>query len=182
MLSVDPFDTECEAYAHLLHYGVCAAGAVPKCHGWLELGAQHLRQIGSLPDLSDRARAMLRSGEPPRGILLEYFADAVQLNVSNVTETLADNALRGLYKIHASYVLHCDVHPRNILVLPGDRVVWVDFNFSRNASGDWYLPRQRLFYEFGRAWALFYQQLVSVAIFDVRVACACADTCAAVAP
>ena len=55
------FEIERDAYAHLLHYGACEYGAVPRCYGWIELSAAHVydalsmirqtRERGILEDL-----------------------------------------------------------------------------------------------------------------------------------
>lgn len=39
-------------------------------------------------------------------------------------------------QIHAAHVLHRDVYPKNILIVPGDkaRIVWVDFDVATTFS------------------------------------------------
>ena len=154
------FEQERDAYAHLVHGGVCDKGIVPKCFGWLTLTHEIIDKFGTLPSQVDTARIMRNSETTPRGILLEYFPDAQQMDVTNVTEKLADVAMRGLAEINMAYVLHCDVHRRNILVLPGDRVVWVDFDHAKVPSGKLTMIRQEFMYEMARGWTCFYEELV----------------------
>ena len=158
------FEQERDAYAHLVHGGVCDKGIVPKCFGWLTLTDKHIEQFAALPNQEQDARVM-RACEPrPYAILLEYLPDAEQMDTTNVTEKLADIAMRGLYDLHAAYVLHCDVHRRNILVLPGDRVVWVDFNNAKVPSGKLTFRRQEFMYEMELAWTRFYEELVGLSL------------------
>ena len=159
-LCVDRFKQELDSYAHLQHYGICDKGVVPKCYGWFNLSRQHIKQILALPDISDDAQLMRRVKEPPQAVVLEYFPDAVQLTIDNVTEKLADAALRGLCEIHSAYVMHGDIDGRNILVLPDERVVWVDFNHSQTPESARHCTRQHIFEELGRCWSEMYQELV----------------------
>lgn len=158
---VDVFEQEKEAYAHLLHYGICDKGVVPHCYGWLHLSSHHLQQISALPEPSNDLRWMTRhTWMPIKAILIEYFPDAVRLTHDKLTEELADIALRGLYDIHSAYVVHGDIHHRNILLLPGKRIVWVDFNSSRNPSGELVCRRQEFLEELWRGWGEFYTKMV----------------------
>ena len=158
-LYVDRFEQELDGYAHLQHYGICDKGIVPRCYGWLNLSSQHIQQILALPGISDDTRLMKRVKEP---VVLEYFPNAAQLTIDNVTEKLADIALRSLYEIHSAYVMHGDPYGRNILVLSDDRVVWVDFNYSRTPESAHRCRRRYLFEELGKCWSHMYQELVSV--------------------
>ena len=159
-LYVNRFKQELDGYAHLQHYGICDKGVVPKCYGWLTLSPQHIQQILALPGISDTALLMKRVKKPPQAVVLEYFPNAAQLTIDNVTETLADAALRGLYAVHSAYVMHGDIDGRNILVLPDDRVVWVDFNHSRTPESNQRCARQHIFEELARCWSEMYQELV----------------------
>ncbi|KIP04408.1 hypothetical protein PHLGIDRAFT_120719 [Phlebiopsis gigantea 11061_1 CR5-6] len=159
-VAVDRFEQEKQAYAHLLHYGACAKGVVPHCYGWLELTSEHRQKISAVPGGEGIIIALPRIEGPVRAILLEYFSEAVRLSYENLTEKLAEQAMRGLHQIHAAYVVHGDLHRRNILVLPGDRIVWVDFNFSRTPSGDLSCRRQELFQELHSGWCEFYSKML----------------------
>ncbi|RAH67094.1 uncharacterized protein BO66DRAFT_422433 [Aspergillus aculeatinus CBS 121060] len=68
----------------------------------------------------------------PKAILLEYLPDAEGLNCLNYSDERFEIAMRGLDDIHRAHVLHHDVYPKNILVVPGnpERVVWVDFDVA----------------------------------------------------
>ncbi|GJE94528.1 hypothetical protein PsYK624_106980 [Phanerochaete sordida] len=170
---IDPialFDREKEAYAHLLHAGVCAAGHVPHCYGWVELSPAHVNAIARIaPDLKyggeineqklEDLRGKVEQGRLPKGILLEYFPDAQMMSSKNVIYDHAEPAIMSMCAIHAAYVHHGDIRGRNMLVLPDARVVWVDFN-SATCASDTKMTRLDLFSEFNEVWDLFYQQLL----------------------
>lgn len=97
---------------------------------------------------------------------------ATRSGLITVTEEAAQSALRALVAIHACYVRHCDIERRNMLLLPGNRIVWVDFDYAKTpefgpkpmAIGG-RIPkgvrcRQDLLWEVGETWALFYTELV----------------------
>lgn len=159
-ISIDRCEQELDGYAHLQHYGVTAKGIVPQCYGWLTLTSAHIEQILALPKLSDAAKGMKLASEPPRAILLEYFADAQPLTIDNISMEIADVVLRSLVELHSAYVLHGDVHSRNILVLPGDRIAWVDLNFSRTPVSPKRCYRYNLLAELSKCWSLLYQELL----------------------
>ncbi|KIP05252.1 hypothetical protein PHLGIDRAFT_36520 [Phlebiopsis gigantea 11061_1 CR5-6] len=154
------FEREKEAYAHLLHHGVCQKGVVPNCFGWTRLTADHLTCIQNFAGLDGVATTLEDDERPPTGILLEYLEDAERVSLENVTEEVAEKALRGLCDVHAAYVSHGDVHRRNVLVLPDGRVAWIDFDNSACAS-DSRIWRQHFIEELKRCWGYFYGQLLS---------------------
>ncbi|KAI9061099.1 hypothetical protein FKP32DRAFT_1729673 [Trametes sanguinea] len=159
-VDLDAFEQELDGYAHLQHYGVVEKGIVPRCYGWLTLSPAHIAHILKLPTLSRAAKSMEHAQEPPRAILLEYIADAQLLTADNVTDELADITLRGLAEIHSAYVMHCDVNSRNILVAPGNRVVWVDFNCSCTPASPHYYDRELLQRELALCWSFLYYGLL----------------------
>ncbi|KAI9061101.1 hypothetical protein FKP32DRAFT_1678445 [Trametes sanguinea] len=159
-LDVDAFEQELDGYAHLEHYGVVEKGIVPRCYGWLTLSPTHIAQILKLPKLSTAAKLMEHTREPPRAILLEYIADAQLLTTDNVTHELADITLRSLAEIHSAYVMHGDIHSRNILVAPGNRVVWVDFNNSCTPASPHCYDRALLLSELAECWGFLYYGLL----------------------
>lgn len=149
------------AYEHLLHYGACAEGAVPQCYGWLELSAGDMDKIALVPAVTTRLRNLKKDIGPPKAFLLGFFEDAAPVSIENVTEAVADSALRALCAIHASYVVYRDVSSRNILVLLGGRVVWVDFVAAATPSDPKRsVRRQDFLRELGKAWTHFYMRLV----------------------
>ena len=156
------FCRERDAYAHLLQSGACARGSVPMCYGWLTLTAHDIEKIIAIPDLAPSGKRLrFLKDSPPSAMLLEYFADAARLSIDNVSEKLADVAFRALYDVHKAYVYHGDIHERNVLVLPGGRVVWVDFNSSSVPADKSGLSRLALLEEAAQAWGLLYDELVS---------------------
>ncbi|KIP09831.1 hypothetical protein PHLGIDRAFT_295041 [Phlebiopsis gigantea 11061_1 CR5-6] len=153
------FAHETDAYAHLVHYGACDKGVVPKCYGWVELAPYHLQAIFALPDISENAWDLQVGDKPPRGIVLEYFPDVDVMSIENVSHTLAGEALRGLDAIHSTYLQHCAVTRRHMLVLPDGRVVWVDFSASKNAS-DTSFTTGDLTKELEEAWYYMYWRMM----------------------
>lgn len=159
----DPFEAEKDAYAHLLHHGVCADGIVPHCFGHLQLGRERMDEMLALPNVSEECELELRHRkQPPDALLLQYFPGARQLTQDDATEKLADTAVRALWRIHAAYVQHGDVLPRNILLLPDGRVVLVDFNRARTPCGASPCSKEDLVAELSEMWVMFYKQYVSV--------------------
>lgn len=146
MSPVSRFHLERGAYARLSHHGVCARGAVPRCYGWLYLNEKRIQRIGL-------------QGRGAYALVLEHFEDAQPITSHNITIDIADKALRGLCDIHAAFVLHSDTEsPGNILLLPGGRVVWIDFDFSCWGPS---IPRSDFMYELATCWTYFYCTLVS---------------------
>lgn len=168
---LERFASEKAAYEHLMHYGACAKGAVPQCYGWLELSAQDVSNIVNLPGLAQDSelKRLATDAGPPKALLLEYIAGE-RVTIDNVTDKIAENALRTLYLVHASYVMHCDVHSRNILVTPAGRIVWVDFDRAFTPLSDTDLMQYMLFIELSHAWSYFYAGLVRACWFRGSVA------------
>ncbi|KIP05260.1 hypothetical protein PHLGIDRAFT_162018 [Phlebiopsis gigantea 11061_1 CR5-6] len=157
------FRREKEAYEHLLHSGACEKGLVPQCFGWLELTEEDRDTLLMLPDVPEEWRHIHRDDGLPKALLLEFFDDAEPLTIDNITLKIADSAVRALYHIHASYVLHNDIHGRNVLVLPGQRVVWIDFDSAAVVSRSTeFRPvrRQELLNELVRSWNIFYNRML----------------------
>jgi predicted Ser/Thr protein kinase len=120
---------EVNAYRHLYFHGIIDEGIVPRIFGIDKWGVKQFKKT-------------LRGAEiaagmdfPVRVILMEYLEEAEELREENVTLDMAMKALRGIRRIHLASVKHGDVAPRNILVLPSGRVVWIDFSSAQcNAS------------------------------------------------
>ena len=139
------FRKERRAYNRLSHHGVCAQGIVPQCFGWLHLDKKSIERMGL-------------QGRGAYALVLEYLVDAQPITSHNITIDIADKALRGLREIHAAFVGHYDTDGKgNILLLPGDRVVWIDFDFSCCGSS---ATRGYLRYELAKCWSYFYNVLV----------------------
>lgn len=167
------FRRERDAYAHLIRAGTCAKGVVPNCYGWLALTPHHIEKILTLSDdqlAPSGKRLFYWKDLAPHALLLEYFPTAVPVSIDNVTEKIADVAVRAMCDIHAAHVLHDDIHPRNILVFPGEpeRVVWVDFNSARVPCKEPKMSRQHLVEEAAAAWGCFYSDLVRFLIMMLR--------------
>ena len=157
------FAREKAAYEHLLHFGACAKGVVPNCFGWLELTSQERDSLVELPNLTSHWRHLRNDDGLPKALLLEYLEEAKMLSIENITVGLADKAVRALYHIHAAYVLHNDVHGRNVLVLPSGRVVWIDFDAAMVANPSIEarsVSRYDLLDELANSWDWFYNTMV----------------------
>ncbi|KAE8404419.1 hypothetical protein BDV37DRAFT_271491 [Aspergillus pseudonomiae] len=59
---------------------------------------------------------------------VDQLPNAESLNCESYSEACYHQAIEGMKQIHAAYVHHRDIYPKNILVIPGDeeRMVWVD--------------------------------------------------------
>lgn len=134
------------------------------------LSPTHIEAILEMPEKNDRAVDLEFGDEPAKVIILEYFPDAEMMSIDNVTHPIADKALRGLADVHAAYVLHEDIHRHNILVLPGECVVWVDFNQSRNGSSK-KLTRSDLFPELSEGWDYLYMSMVRRSLLHPTSTC-----------
>ena len=69
----------------------------------------------------------------PSAILLEYLADSEPLNCVNYSKERLDKAMEALVQVHSALVVHNDLYPKNILIVPGtpERVVLIDFDVAK---------------------------------------------------
>lgn len=126
--------------------------------------------IASLPGINVKWQFLKNDERPPKALLLEFFEGARQLSPNTITPVNADAALRALYHVHASYLMHNDMHGRNILVLPSGRVVWVDFDSSWpswKSDEENLIRRQEPFGELVRTWIHFYDEPVRYSSFSI---------------
>ncbi|KDQ54712.1 hypothetical protein JAAARDRAFT_209371 [Jaapia argillacea MUCL 33604] len=143
------FHHEKQAYEHLLHFGVCAKGFVPDCYGWFKLPVDDVSWL----------HAFASDPRPPNAILLEYIDNAVQLDISNITVSIAENALTAISHIHQARVLHCDLYPRNHLILPDGRVVIIDFDAALTRPDD-SVNLLELNWEKAFSWGMYYRAML----------------------
>ncbi|KAF8241229.1 hypothetical protein K440DRAFT_665401 [Wilcoxina mikolae CBS 423.85] len=124
------FDIEADAYERL-NSSPATVDIVPHCYGWLETPAG--LDIPASDSDSDSP-----SSAPERGLLLEYICDASPLHTIPLPmpTAVAHRILHGLVAIHSAGVLHNDAEARNILITPGGKVVWVDFDRASVAADD----------------------------------------------
>ncbi|PYI29651.1 hypothetical protein BP00DRAFT_427270 [Aspergillus indologenus CBS 114.80] len=105
------FRCELNAYRNLRLHGVCQNGVVPYFYGYFnELDPALYR-----PYLNHFENDVYK----PKAILPEYLPNAEGLNCLNYSDQRFEIAIRGLSKIHEAHVLHYDVYPKNILLVPG---------------------------------------------------------------
>ncbi|KAJ3002929.1 hypothetical protein NUW54_g5583 [Trametes sanguinea] len=119
--------------------------------------------IGTRPDdvvLLGRCDEIIRDLCRELGWEQELDREWAKTEVLKPLDELADITLRGLAEIHSAYVMHCDVHSRNILVAPGNRVVWVDFNCSCTPASPHYYDRELLQGELALCWSFLYYGLL----------------------
>lgn len=168
-----PFGREREAYAHLLHYGACAAGVVPSCFGWLE----------SLPStLVDRTTALLSSPSnsvgidvpststrgwvPTKALLFEYIPLAKRISADTIYLDVAHQLIQALVTINTSYVHRESIRARDMLVVRGSsendscRVLWTNFTNATCASNP-SVKKQDFYREFRGCWEYLFRILVS---------------------
>lgn len=116
------------AYSNLLSFGACGSGHVPYCYGFID------RLDPSLfsPHLDHFAGDEFH----PQAIVLDLLADPEPLNCVNYSIDRFVGVLRGIREIHRARILHYDIYPKNILIVPGEpeRVVWVDFDVAKTFS------------------------------------------------
>ncbi|KAJ5577703.1 uncharacterized protein N7459_006667 [Penicillium hispanicum] len=106
-------------------FGVCDSGLVPKYYGSVERLDPSCHQ----PWLND----FLKDKFHPSAIVLEYLADPEPLNCVNYSKERHSKAMKALAQVHGALVVHNDIYPRNILIVPGDpeRVVLIDFDVAK---------------------------------------------------
>ncbi|KAL2831919.1 hypothetical protein BJY01DRAFT_226300, partial [Aspergillus pseudoustus] len=115
------FRCELNAYQNFHTHGVCQQGFVPLFHGYID----RLDPSAFNPPLEHFIRDKCR----PRAIILEYLANAERLNCVNYSEDRYRSAIDGIKAIHAAFVHHRDIYPKNILITP-NRTIWTDFDVA----------------------------------------------------
>ncbi|KAI0336220.1 hypothetical protein GY45DRAFT_1342286 [Cubamyces sp. BRFM 1775] len=156
------FEMERDAYAHLMHYGACVAGAAPQCLGWIELSCKHVydaidmirrtRDSGTLPEDEELAwvSPIFEDGSVACALIIEYIEDAEPLSHVNLTMGRMDLILRSLARVHGCYVQHDDLENwNNVLIVRGrdgkpDRAVLVDFDHAMTPGNPHLGPRTNL--------------------------------------
>lgn len=119
------YQNEVNAYRFLYHYGIPDKGVVPKIFGVLTtLNKKKLDAV-----LKDAIPEDVSIPLPAAAVVMEYIEGAVRPSRDNMTEAIAEEALRALRLIHNAHVLHGDAVGRNILIYPHTgKVVWIDFS------------------------------------------------------
>ncbi|KAF4209771.1 hypothetical protein CNMCM8927_004974 [Aspergillus lentulus] len=116
------FRCELNAYRNLLKFGVCERGFVPFFHGCIDrLDPSHFHQ---------QLNHFKEDKFLPRAIVLEYFPEAERLNCLNYSDDLFRSAVDGIREIHEALIHHHDVYPKNMLVVSGTKLVWIDFDVA----------------------------------------------------
>ncbi|KAJ5153573.1 uncharacterized protein N7482_010051 [Penicillium canariense] len=131
------FRCELDAYHNLHEFGVCD-GFVPAFHGYID----RIDPSAFHPPL----KHFVGDKFQPRGILLEYLPGAERLNCENYSEDRFRDAVNGIKEIHGAFVHHHDIYPKNMLVVSGERIVWVDFDVATTFSNMG--PRERAYCEY----------------------------------
>ena len=69
----------------------------------------------------------------PSAVLIEYVANMHQMDLSTFSKSRLASLRAILGEIHDAKVLHDDVYPRNMMVVPGqpDRILWIDFDSAQ---------------------------------------------------
>ncbi|KAJ5964875.1 uncharacterized protein N7479_004751 [Penicillium vulpinum] len=118
------FRNEAKAYNNLHSFDVCDSGLVPKYYGSIDRidPSCHKPWLDSF--LNDKFH--------PSAILLEYLAGSEPLNCVNYSKERLSKAMESLVQVHEALIVHNDLYPENILIVPGtpERVVVMDFDVA----------------------------------------------------
>ncbi|KAJ5104879.1 hypothetical protein NUU61_002226 [Penicillium alfredii] len=119
------FRNEVNAYKNLDAFGVCDSGLVPKYYGSID----RLNPSSYEPWLN----GFVDDKFHPNAILLEYLPDPEPLNCVNYSKERHSKAMEALAQVHNALVVHNDIYPKNILIVPGcpERVVLIDFDVAK---------------------------------------------------
>ncbi|KAJ5115672.1 hypothetical protein N7456_000020 [Penicillium angulare] len=119
------FRNEVNAYKSLHAFGVCDSGLVPKYYGSIDRLDPSCHEPWLNNFLNDKFH--------PSAILLEYLANPEPLNCVNFSRERHAKAMEALAQVHGALVVHNDIYPKNILIVPGspERVVSIDFDVAK---------------------------------------------------
>ncbi|KAJ5490231.1 hypothetical protein N7453_011056 [Penicillium expansum] len=129
---------ELNAYQKLHEFGVCDRGFVPAFYGFID----RLGPLAFHPTFQHISNDRFQ----PRAILLEYLPSAERLNCVNYSEDLFHYAVEGIKEIHDALVHHHDIYPKNMLVVSGKRIVWIDYDVATTFSKMG--PREKAYCEY----------------------------------
>lgn len=115
-----------KAYQTFHKHGLCDRGFVPAFYGYID----RLDPSAFDPPLYNFSIDKYK----PQAILLEYLLESERLSCLNYSQELIHHAVHGLEAIHKAFVHHRDIHPRHMLVIPGGKIVWVDFDAATHFS------------------------------------------------
>lgn len=74
---------------------------------------------------------------PPSAVILEYVHDMVRLDLESFTQERLDRIHKILFEFLEAGLLHGDVFPRNMMVVPSSpdgRVLWIDFDCAQRIT------------------------------------------------
>ena len=157
------FFREATAYRYLLHEGVCAAGVVPYCYGYTVIDQTEWK----MPRKDDWLRPFRSDPNRPKVLVLEFLPCASQMTLRWTTPQTAQAAMDALNIIHRAGIIHDDIHPRNLLVLPEGRVVWIDFELAGIRYRHHYVTMKAFHDELELCWFWLYEQLVCRTCFSL---------------
>ena len=157
------FMREAAAYRNLLHSGACAAGVVPNCYGSAVLDQAQWH----FPGKHDWLLHFRDDPKPLNALVLEFLVHASKMTLRCITLQRAEDAMEALKTIHRAHVAHGDIHPRNLLVLPEGRVVWIDFDSA--STWPYYRSTSLLSFQddLALSWYWLYQRLVDLFICNL---------------
>lgn len=120
-------------------HGLCDKGIIPQFYGSLEnIDIQRFQP---------HFEAFLNDKHAPGAIFLEYIPHMQRIMPELYTKRRMQNFISGIREIHKALVLHCDVNPRNMMVVENDpeRAVWLDFDRAQTYYADNLSQRQKSF-------------------------------------
>ncbi|KAK3191483.1 hypothetical protein K4F52_002298 [Lecanicillium sp. MT-2017a] len=124
----DLFVREWTAYRLLKRHGLCKRGVVPDFYGTIR---------GINPREWPNLHMFHKDTLPADAVLIEYIPNMHMIDLSNYTEERAARLSKILLEINSIGILHCDIYPRNMMVVEGEagtgqeRVLWVDFDCAQ---------------------------------------------------
>ena len=100
-------------------------------------------------------------------LVLEFLPCASKMALRWTTPQTTQATMDALNIIHRAGIVHDDIHPRNLLVLPKDRVVWIDFELAGIRSRHHYVTPETLHHELKLCWGWLYRKLVCRTLFPL---------------
>ena len=93
-------------------------------------------------------------------LVLEFLPCASKMALRWTTPQTTQATMDALNIIHRAGIVHDDIHPRNLLVLPEGRVMWIDFELAVTWPHNYYVTTETLHNELRQCWDWLYVHLL----------------------
>ncbi|OAT08900.1 hypothetical protein BDBG_17128 [Blastomyces gilchristii SLH14081] len=103
---------ESTAYRQLMKHSLCNRGIVPQFY-------ETMKQM-DLSHYQPHLKMFLNDKNPPSAILLKYIPKMKMIYPHNFTKEWGEALICGIQEIHRALILHCDVKPRNMMIVRND--------------------------------------------------------------